>query len=650
MKSRLQLSFFVFYGITSVLLMFSVISLVNAISWVSKPFPGFLIYTDLLVGSFSSSDWPGRKEGLRFLDRIVAVDGEPVRRGADVVNAARQREIGTPVLYTVESGGTVREVKVPVHLFSIKHFALIFLITFVGGLTFYVLGFIVFVLKPNMATSWVFLLATFGQAIYMVTGFEIQSSCTLSRYHTFILGIYPAFFFHLGLIFPERKRILNRFPALEYLIYAPAVSLGFAFLIHFSTSSEATSSGLASSAATLVQLGSMARIFMLFCFLSMILSILHSYFMASGIQARQRAGMILFGVSIAAAPSVTLMALGYFLNVEFPWNFLVFFLIFFPASIAYSIVRHNLFDADAIIKRTVGYIVMTGIVVGAYVGVSVTLNFFVGKYEMGQSRAFPILFTLGVILVFNPLRNRIQSLVDRLFFRKEYDYGVIVEKIGDAMTSLLELPEILKRLTQSFVEDMFINTSSVMLLSTTGAEYRVYIAEGDKKEDVATKVIKRETPLTDIIEREKRELTKYDVLEDPKYKAVSENCAADFEALNSSLLVPLVYQGRVIGSLNLGEKKSGKGYNREDIDLFRALAHQGAVAIENARLFQENLEKQRMEEELNIARDLQMSMLPASVRRSEDFEIAASSMPAREVGGDFYDFIEMGDEGRPGGG
>ena len=65
------------------------------------------------------------------------------------------------------------------------------------------------------------------------------------------------------------------------------------------------------------------------------------------------------------------------------------------------------------------------------------------------------------------------------------------------------------------------------------------------------------------------------------------------------------------------------------------------MAIENAMLFQENLEKQRMEEELNIARDLQMSMLPASCPEVEGYQIAALSKPAMEVGGDFYDFIQM---------
>jgi sigma-B regulation protein RsbU (phosphoserine phosphatase) len=194
------------------------------------------------------------------------------------------------------------------------------------------------------------------------------------------------------------------------------------------------------------------------------------------------------------------------------------------------------------------------------------------------------------------------------------------------------------------MEDMFINTSSVMLLSPAGAGYQVYLADGERKQDVEKVAFKRDEPLVQIIEAEKRELTKYDVLEDPKYKLVCDQCAANFETLHASLMVPLVYQDQVIGVLNLGEKKSGKGYKREDIELLRTLAHQGAVAIENARLFQENLEKQRMEEELNIARDLQMSMLPAHCPEIKGFKIAAQSNPAREVGGDFFDFIEMGEE------
>ena len=74
------------------------------------------------------------------------------------------------------------------------------------------------------------------------------------------------------------------------------------------------------------------------------------------------------------------------------------------------------------------------------------------------------------------------------------------------------------------------------------------------------------------------------------------------------------------------------------------LAFIGAVAIEHSRLFKEVLIKLRMEEDLSVARDVQMSMLPATCPEIEGYQIAASSTPAREVGGDFFDFFEIGED------
>jgi serine phosphatase RsbU (regulator of sigma subunit) len=183
-----------------------------------------------------------------------------------------------------------------------------------------------------------------------------------------------------------------------------------------------------------------------------------------------------------------------------------------------------------------------------------------------------------------------------------------------------------------------------MLLSPARTEYQVYLVDGERKKEVEQIILSRGNPLMRVIEKEKKELTKYDIIEDLRYESIREDCSKDFEALHASLIVPLIFQNEVTGLIGLGEKKSGKFYNREDINFLHTLARQGAVAIENARLFQENLEKQRMEEELNIARDLQMSMLPSVCPQIEGFTIAATSIPAREVGGDFFDFIEMGKE------
>jgi class 3 adenylate cyclase len=323
-----------------------------------------------------------------------------------------------------------------------------------------------------------------------------------------------------------------------------------------------------------------------------------AYFKPVSALSRQRAKVVLIGATIAfpipAIAYFSQLIFGDFLGFRVQTNFLALPLVFFPASLAYAIARHNLFDVDVFIKRAVGYVIMTAIVIGAYMLVSIPLNMLAGQYEVAHSRAFPILFTLAVILVFNPLRNRVQAFVDRAFFRKEYDYGSIIDKISGAITSLLDLGQILKRLAATFSDDMFIDNGAVMLLNPDKTEYRVYLAEGEKKQAIEKVVLKREDPIVKIIEKEKKELTKYDALEDPKYKSVSKACLEDFENLQASLLVPLVYQDDVIGLFSLGEKKSGKFFNRQDIDLLNTVAKQGAVAIENARMVEEIIEKERL--------------------------------------------------------
>ena len=632
-----------FYGLSGFMALVIVSSVVAALSWINRPFPGFLVYDFPFVGSMSMEEWPARRAGLKFLERVVSVNGQAVWKGKEVYQIVSEKSPGTLFRYGFGSGTEHRELTIPSTPFTGWDFLMVFFLTFIGGVAVFCLGFVVYFLKPRVKTSWVFFLLCLFLSLYMITSFEIQSTYLFTHFHYLALCLMSPIFFHLGLIFPDRKTFLDRFPAVEYLIYLPALLFAAGYQIYIWRFVEILQSGALRWLPSYKTLGLVNRMFLLFCIAGLISFIIHAFVRGSTNVARQRARMILFGVTIAFGPPVVLMILSPFVKVNFPWNFLVFFVIVFPASIAYSIAKHNLFDADTIIRRTVGYAVVTALVIGAYAVVSLGLNVLAGKYEVSRSTAFPILFTLGVILIFNPLRDRIQSLVDRLFFRKEYNYGEVVEKIGAAMTSLLELPEILKRLVKTFMEDMFIDTSSVMLLTSAGAEYQVFLADGEGKHEVEGKSIQRDHPLGEIMESRKKELTRYDMLEDPEFEPVSESCLASFQSLRATLMVPLVFQDRVTGVLALGDKKSGKAYDREDIDLLRTLANQGAVAIENARLFQENLEKQRMEEELNIARDLQMSMLPAKCPQMEGFQIAASSVPAREVGGDFYDFIEMGD-------
>ena len=108
-------------------------------------------------------------------------------------------------------------------------------------------------------------------------------------------------------------------------------------------------------------------------------------------------------------------------------------------------------------------------------------------------------------------------------------------------------------------------------------------------------------------------------------------------------VVPLVVQGRSIGVLVVNHRQPHQ-FDDEHVRLMRLIANQAAIAIERARLQEAEIRRQRIEHELALATDIQLSMLPESCPAVPGWEFAAVYQAARQVGGDFYDFIPLSDD------
>jgi serine phosphatase RsbU (regulator of sigma subunit) len=113
--------------------------------------------------------------------------------------------------------------------------------------------------------------------------------------------------------------------------------------------------------------------------------------------------------------------------------------------------------------------------------------------------------------------------------------------------------------------------------------------------------------------------------------------AAEFQ-----FVIPIRSKERLIGVLLLGEKLSESPFTEGEMEFLAAAARQASVAIENAFLYEELAETERMKHELQIARRIQLASLPQSTPLLADLELAGVSLPAREVGGDFFDFLAAG--------
>lgn len=367
---------------------------------------------------------------------------------------------------------------------------------------------------------------------------------------------------------------------------------------------------------------------------------------------KQRIKIILFGATISfPIPTLVFFTqdyLGSFLGGYINQNYLIILFLFFPGAITYAIIKHNLFDVDVYIKRTVGYIIMTALVAITYFLIQTTLTQFVLEPLLGAraSGVYPILFALLVVFVFNPLNAKVQRLVDRLFYRGQFDYKEMVLAIGNALSSVLNLPEIVNRIIGTVRQDMFIESAGLIVMNRDKEGYLPLftgIGEPGKSPNLASdKSLSPTDPIIHLMEQERKLITRYDLEEDPRYRDIDRSYRQRFQELDATLALPLISHDKLVGVLLVGNKKSGKFYTREEIDLLRTLANEGAVALQNASLVEENVQKSRMDEELKIARDIQMSMLPDQPPEMKGFRIAAKSYPAREVGGDFYDFIDLG--------
>jgi sigma-B regulation protein RsbU (phosphoserine phosphatase) len=124
-------------------------------------------------------------------------------------------------------------------------------------------------------------------------------------------------------------------------------------------------------------------------------------------------------------------------------------------------------------------------------------------------------------------------------------------------------------------------------------------------------------------------------------KLVEDDLRTILQSNGIMLIVPMLSQNVVRGVALLGEKITKGEFLNDDVEFSATLCNAAMISLENARLFEETLEKQRLEEELAIAREIQQRLLPKEAPQLGDFELAALNIPTHQVGGDYFDYFPI---------
>ncbi|MBK9247372.1 MAG: PP2C family protein-serine/threonine phosphatase [Ignavibacteria bacterium] len=126
-----------------------------------------------------------------------------------------------------------------------------------------------------------------------------------------------------------------------------------------------------------------------------------------------------------------------------------------------------------------------------------------------------------------------------------------------------------------------------------------------------------------------------------EYIPTSHDIKEFTESHGIKVISQMMIQGEVKGVLVVGRKMHGELYSRDNISFIEALGNTTISALENARLFQEEVNKKRLESELALAHDIQTKLLPGIIPSLPGFDLAAASISSKQVGGDYYDFIQL---------
>ncbi len=201
--------------------------------------------------------------------------------------------------------------------------------------------------------------------------------------------------------------------------------------------------------------------------------------------------------------------------------------------------------------------------------------------------------------------------------------------IGQGLSATLEFPKILKLLVYALMGQMLITKYAMVLRK--GLHFVVHENKGfnpDFLESVFSRLVKLSPPPS---------ATLTNRLADPSLQHLLERQAVQ-------LVIPMQHQEKLIGYIFLGPKISGQGFTETDLEFLTTLVSQAVISLENARLFQETLEKQRLEEELNLARTIQKNLLPKNIPHVEGYELFGMNNSSKQVGGDYYDVIAIDDK------
>jgi sigma-B regulation protein RsbU (phosphoserine phosphatase) len=604
-----------------------------------SPHPG--IVTRNLVIQEVRAEGPNFGKNLRPGDEIFSVAGIRVRNYYHYRSVLTANEAFAPLEYDLLRDG--RHVKATVEFERIPPRWLAQLLAgLMVALAFLLLGSWVYLRRPDLLGA-LFAVNCAVMAFFFthrpsVTNPTLQLAAELA--HDAVILLFPALFLHFFLVFPGRLHTgtpserhwrlaaLYAVPAALYVVTATVIVNRFSL--------RAVHPGL----VTVIMAAS--TLYVPAYLLASLVLFVRAYRSSPRAQ-RQKLRVVMAGTLIGILPFLITLVFrqitpGENYTVEFASVLCVGFV---PATFAYAILKHGAIELNHVVRRGLVYAVLTGGIIAIYYIVVAAVGDFVMRELNVAQHVFMPVAVLVLAVTFAPARSRVQRVVDRLFYRGEYAYRQEVFDFNRQLARKVHADEIY----DSFVERVDALLKSSWIAIYTRGKHRQLLCRrrvGDVPELPET--FSRQSFLGRYFSRYMTPL-QVEFLdpawERPRLDAESRRF---LELPGLAVCVPVVAHDRFLSLILLGDKRSGLVYSRTDSQLLATFAEQLALVLQNAELLESSIEQERLQNEVMLARDIQLSLVPPSPPDHPTVDIYGQMVSSFEVGGDYFDYFFIDDD------
>lgn len=579
--------------------------------------------------------------GLKDNDILVAINGQEFKGTSDAMKILNQyhNEI---ITYTIIRNGIYYNVNIWVY----KYFNVLYLIIWLLGFGFLNVGLMVGYSKPKELTSRLFFYLGCAASIGLISnsnplGFiDISESMVIGKvlflilYMIYInsLILFSPFLLHFLLTFPVKYEFKHR-KFIIFLIYLVAYLNPISFILY------KTATGQTGFSINFTQLLIQIIIYLVIG----VALFTNSYKKVKDTTLKKSLRIINYGFLVGVLGIVYDLILSLKQKPDFlisPYLMIPCILILaIPISFGFAIFKYRIMDTEFVVKKGLVFGIVTVIIIGLYFLVIYSLDSLLKGYIPGKSQFVTIAFILLFTFTFDFVNKRAKDFVDRQFYRERYNYRKSLLSFSQEISFINNINELLEKICESVKTTMDIKEINLWL----NDKYYYSLLNSDT-------ICKNYKNYSNFIDsaiyklfQNSRNPSQLNAANLVEYNLTKEERQTILEN-NIVLSIPILLKNRLIGALNFGPKASGKAYSDEDIDLLKTFAIQSGICFENSKLKIEEINKQKIEEELKIAKGIQIGLLPKENFHIDKLDITGYSEPAKIIGGDYYDFIKLNDK------